>query len=513
MDALVKVLGTIVGVLISVGVFSALWVGVNLMFNKATKDWPLFSTLAGAVLGFFLMVALHGNELLMNPLDEQMDQSWLGRLIAFVWLPVIAAAIGGVIGGLLGRIPTQSTRLALGIGTGVVAALAIAFMLRDGTGVITTGNGRATEPERSYLPAFRPFALANWTILGLAVGAAWATVRKSNIVRTVAIFGSVGWLIGAFAASQLGTGPRIAAVIACLVPGLALGYVVGTSKIPDIVGAAKIDEGARPWIFVGPAVFFIFVALVAPTILTAVLSFQNGNSTEFVGLDNYSSALSDPSNFDTANWTNIFTSRLFILGLILFAIGLLLALALGRQTGHTAQVDPASGTIGIGGIALIFFAIVTTLRGTIVNNLWWVFAVTLIATALGLAIAVLADGAPFERVAKSIIFMPLAISFVGASVVWRLVYQSRDPSQSQTGAMNAAWVAIGRTTANSTIGTIIWAVLLVGALLGFGYAAVRALSNDMNMAVLYSVLGVVPIYLLYRLATGGFGALGERNGD
>ena len=74
MDALIKVVATIVGVLISVGVFSALWVGVNLMFNKATKDWPLFSTLAGAALGFLLMVALHGNELLINPLDEQMDQ-------------------------------------------------------------------------------------------------------------------------------------------------------------------------------------------------------------------------------------------------------------------------------------------------------------------------------------------------------------------------------------------------------------------------------------------------------
>ena len=197
MDALVKVLATILGVLRSVGVFSALWVGVNLMFNKATKDWALFSTLAAAVLGFLLMVALHGNELLINPLDEQMDQGWLGRFVAFIWLPAIAAAIGGLVGGLLGRIPAASTRLAIGIGTGVVAALVIAFMLRDGSGVITTGVGRETVPERSYIPSFRPFALANWTIIGAAVGAAWATFRKSNIVRTVAIFGSIGWLIGA----------------------------------------------------------------------------------------------------------------------------------------------------------------------------------------------------------------------------------------------------------------------------------------------------------------------------
>ncbi len=318
---------TIIGVAIAVGVFSALWVGVNLMFNKATKDWQLFSTLAGSALGFLLMVLLHGNQLLINPLDEQMDQSWLGRLIAFIWLPLIGAAIGGTVGYFLGRIPDPNTRLAIGMGTGVVVALVIAFMLRDGSGVITTGVGLQTEPERSYLPAFRPFALINWTIIGGAVGAAWATFRKSNLIRTVAIFGSTGWLIGSFAASQLGTGPRIAAVIACLVPGLAIGYVVGTTKIPDDRRqAARIDEGSRPWIFVGPAVFFIFVALVAPTILTGILSFQNNDSTEFVGLDNYGTVLSDANNFDTADWTNIFTSRLFVLGLILFAVGLLLAL-------------------------------------------------------------------------------------------------------------------------------------------------------------------------------------------
>jgi alpha-glucoside transport system permease protein len=513
MDGLVSILTTIVGVAIAVGVFSALWVGINLMFNRATKDWQMFSTLAGAALGFLLMVLLHGNELLINPLDEQMDQGTIGRFIAFIWLPLIAAGIGAGVGYFLGHIPDPNTRLAIGVGTGVVASLVIAMMLRDGSGVITIGEGLETEPERSYLPSFRPFALINWTVIGAAVGAGWATLRKSNLIRTTALFGSAGWLIGSFAASQLGTGPRIAAVIACLIPGLAVGYVIGTTKIPDVVGAARIDEGSRPWIFVGPAVFFIFVALVAPTILTGILSFQNNDSTEFVGFDNYGTVLSDANNFDTADWTNIFTSRLFILGLILFAIGLLLTLALGRKTGQTTQIDPPSGAIGIGGIALIFFAIVTTLRGTIVNNLWWVFAVTLLATSLGLAIAVLADNVQFERVAKSIIFMPLAISFVGASVVWRLVYQSRDPSQNQTGAMNAAWLWIGRTTADSTIGQIIWGVLLVAALLGFATMAVRSLGRDVNMSVLYAVLGVVPIYLLYRLSTGGFGALGERNGE
>ena len=55
-----------------------------------------------------------------------------------------------------------------------------------------------------------------------------------------------------------------------------------------------------------------------------------------------------------------------------------------------------------------------TLRGTIFNNIWWVIVVTSLATAFGLAVAVLADRAKGENVAKSLIFLPMAISFVGA---------------------------------------------------------------------------------------------------
>jgi alpha-glucoside transport system permease protein len=89
------------------------------------------------------------------------------------------------------------------------------------------------------------------------------------------------------------------------------------------------------------------------------------------------------------------------------------------------------------------FAVFTTLRGTLANNLWWVFVVTTFATTLGLTIAVLADGVKFERIAKAIIFMPLAVSMVGASVIWRLVYISRDASKPQSGTLNALWVGLG----------------------------------------------------------------------
>ena len=71
---------------------------------------------------------------------------------------------------------------------------------------------------------------------------------------------------------------------------------------------------------------------------------------------------------------------------------------------------------------------------------------TPLATVLGLAVAVLADRAKAENTAKSLIFLPMAISFIGAGIIWRFMYQARDPSQNQTGVLNAIWVWIGEST-------------------------------------------------------------------
>ena len=78
------------------------------------------------------------------------------------------------------------------------------------------------------------------------------------------------------------------------------------------------------------------------------------------------------------------------------------------------------------------------MRGTIINNLWWVVTVTFFSTSIGLAVAVLADQRGGERVAKSIIFMPMALSLVGASIIWRFMYQTRDISKQQTGVVERA---------------------------------------------------------------------------
>jgi alpha-glucoside transport system permease protein len=77
------------------------------------------------------------------------------------------------------------------------------------------------------------------------------------------------------------------------------------------------------------------------------------------------------------------------------------------------------------------------------NSIIWVILVPLLATAIGLAYAVFIDKARGERVYKSLVFMPMAISFVGAGVIWRFVYEYRGPNQEQIGLLNAIVTGLG----------------------------------------------------------------------
>ena len=77
------------------------------------------------------------------------------------------------------------------------------------------------------------------------------------------------------------------------------------------------------------------------------------------------------------------------------------------------------------------------------NNILWLVLVTGLSVSLGLVIAVLADRVKYEQVPKTLIFLPMAISFVGASVIWRFVYDYRPADTAQIGILNAILVALG----------------------------------------------------------------------
>jgi alpha-glucoside transport system permease protein len=85
------------------------------------------------------------------------------------------------------------------------------------------------------------------------------------------------------------------------------------------------------------------------------------------------------------------------------------------------------------------------------NSAIWVLVVPLAAVGIGLAFATLADklGRRIESATKSLIFLPMAISFVGASVVWTFVYSFRPEGfGDQIGILNAIWTSIGNEATN-----------------------------------------------------------------
>jgi len=82
-------------------------------------------------------------------------------------------------------------------------------------------------------------------------------------------------------------------------------------------------------------------------------------------------------------------------------------------------------------------------KRSIFNNLAWLLVVPTLSTFFGLIIANLADRIWWGSIAKSIIFMPMAISFVGAGVIWKFIYEYRGPGDTQIGLLNAVIVSFG----------------------------------------------------------------------
>jgi alpha-glucoside transport system permease protein len=79
----------------------------------------------------------------------------------------------------------------------------------------------------------------------------------------------------------------------------------------------------------------------------------------------------------------------------------------------------------------------------LLNTVAWVILVPLLATGFGLIYAVLVDRTRFEKAAKALVFLPMAISMVGASIIWKFVYDYRQAGTTQTGLANQLLTWIG----------------------------------------------------------------------
>jgi alpha-glucoside transport system permease protein len=140
-------------------------------------------------------------------------------------------------------------------------------------------------------------------------------------------------------------------------------------------------EGLRPYIFIGPALVLLGVFLVYPVVNTVIVSFKDARGEDFVGLDNYRFVFTDEG-----------------------------------------------------------------MLRSIRNTMGWIVIVPLVAVSVGLVFATLADRLRRgEALAKSLVFLPMAISFVGAAIVFRFIYSFRPEGYGDNiGLLNGIMQGLGR---------------------------------------------------------------------
>jgi ABC-type sugar transport system permease subunit len=226
--------------------------------------------------------------------------------------------------------------------------------------------------------------------------------------------------------------------------GAAIGALRAKVRRPTTERARRIPDRWRPVIFLAPALSFLFVGLVVPGVRTIYLSFRSKRGEESVGLQNYRDILGDHDVFSLDDAGSIFSSRLFLIAVVIAVAAIAIVIIRGPARQRAADLGGPLPVVSLStAAALVVLAMVGALRGVIWNNLFWVVFVTGLSTVLGLAIAALADRAAGESLAKSLIFLPMAISFVGASVIWRFVYAFVPAGGDQIGLLNGVWVGFG----------------------------------------------------------------------
>lgn len=485
-----RVVSTLIGVVIAVGTSAVIFIGINKLFDVAPRRWQWFTTLLGASGSLVTFLILWGNRVIEQPL---------------LWT-CAATVVGGVVGFLLGQFEDIWPRLAVGAVGGGILGLFVGLNMRDFILVFPDGN--TTTQVGTPIPALNYGETLIWVAAIAAIGAGiWALRgRRKPLVRSLVFWASVGWGLGVFAGGDLGTANRQNALVACIVLGVGIGASLGLIPFTGERRRVQIEAGSRKYIFLAPALFFIGASLVVPTIRTFWLSFLDRTGDEAVGFANYSEVFTDANIINVSNWTGIFGSALFQFGLAFIVLGFVAAYFISARRGDEGMAFGA-GTLSpiVIGTFVIAMAVFATLRGTIINNLWWVFTVTAVATSMGLAIAVLADRGKYENIAKSIIFMPMAISFVGAGIIWRFMYIARPSVRDQTGVMNSLWVALGQIS-NSGTGQTVVTIILGAAAAGLGYLAWRGWKAGANGVAVGSIVTALPLlWLMYRFLGPGLG--------
>ncbi len=217
-------------------------------------------------------------------------------------------------------------------------------------------------------------------------------------------------------------------------------------------------------------------------------------------LDNIICPAKGPNAGRNINRANIVRPWLFLLPAIL-ALGLYLAypvfatfwLSLNERVGGQNQF------VGFNNYVAMFQQ--AKFREAIFNNMLWLLVVPALSTAFGLLAAQLTDRIGWGNIAKSLIFMPMAISFVGASVIWKLVYDSNP----EIGLLNAITTSLG-ADAQTWLTIPFWnnfflMVILIWIQTGFAMvilsAAIRGIPEDTIEAA--TIDGANPFQIFFKI--------------
>jgi len=164
---------------------------------------------------------------------------------------------------------------------------------------------------------------------------------------------------------------------------------------------------------------------------------------------------------------------------------------IGSAAASCVEGQPCWGVFENYRYALTNPDMVTALR----NNALWLLLMVPATVILGLLIALLSDRVKYEPLAKSIIFMPVAISFIGAGIIWRFIYNIQTGAGEQIGVINALLVALGREPvawmSNSAVNNL--ALMVVGVWLWAGFC----------MTILSAALKSVPKEVLEAARVDG----------
>ena len=145
------------------------------------------------------------------------------------------------------------------------------------------------------------------------------------------------------------------------------------------------------------------------------------------------------------------------------------------------------------------------IRAVLRNTAIWVVLAPFAATAIGLLYAILIDRSRFESAYKALVFMPMAISMVGASIIWRFVYDYSETGNQQIGLLNEILVSLGFSphpfVTDPPWNTVFLIVILIWIQAGFAMVVTSAAIKNIPMDMIEAarIDGVNPFQMFFRI--------------